>query len=181
MDEISKEETANYLSYLKKAIDGEISKETRIRVGQTPQVYVKYWLHNSYTIIKARLVKKVTSGTYKDHTVSIETLERLPQLIHSPVMIFESFTDESLVVVVDEQDKKGRQVIVIIRPTDEGINTIPSVYGKNNFSSFVGRTIENGKVKAANKTWVAKNLRPLELQLLMDSAFDDLAVNLLSS
>jgi hypothetical protein len=102
-------------------------------------------------------------------------MERLPELINSPVAIFKSRTEvDSLVAVVDIQDQSGRPVIVILRPTDTGINVIPSVYGKDNFDDFVKKTIDDGKVLIVDKKKADKNFRQNELQLLTEEVVVDL-------
>jgi hypothetical protein len=174
-------EAAEYRDYLQKAITGKLPKATKINVCQTPQVYVKYGLHNSSLSIQASLVKKATTGKHNDHNVNLDTFERLQQLVRNQLAIFKSLTEKkSLVAVINAQDQSGRQVIVILTPKDNGINMIPSLYGKDDFNNFLERNFNEGTILAADKTWVAKNIRPTGLQLPLGSAFDDLDVQSLS-
>jgi hypothetical protein len=124
--------------------------------------------------LPATVVRKAIK---KKHTVFFETLENLPQLLDRPHAIFKTLNEGcELVAVVDAKDKEDNQVIAILRPTESGINIIPSIYGKENFDNFMQRNINEGTVKAASKKWVAKNIRLQELQLPKWDIVDDLDI-----
>jgi hypothetical protein len=128
-------EAATYRADLEKALAGKLKYGRHIRVGTALQVYVKYGLFDASLNLPVSILKKAVE---EKHDVSMADMERLPELINSPIAIFRSLTDiDSLVAVVNMKDQSGRQVIVILRPTDTGINVIPSVYGKDNFDAFV--------------------------------------------
>lgn len=85
------------------------------------------------------------------HSLQVSQIKRLPELIADPVMIFKSPSHTgSYILVTDELDRKGRPIIVSIFPNGTSDyngrewqgNVITSVYGRNNFRSFLRRAID---------------------------------------
>ena len=94
------------------------------------------------------------------HGLSTQELKRLPEALESPVILAESLTkDDSLVAVLDYREQDGNPVIVAVRPNGNAMyelrkvdsNFITSMYGKDNFSEFCQRILDQGKLLYANK------------------------------
>jgi len=106
----------------------------------------------------------------------MDVIERLPELLDSPVMILKSINNPNkFISLIDAVDSKGDPIIVIQNPTSEKITNILSIYGKDNFNNFIENYIKQDKVIAADKNKAIKYLRPQERSLLKDSVLDDLS------
>ena len=94
------------------------------------------------------------------HCLQVSQVKRLPELIADPVMIFKSPSHTgSYILVTDELDRKGRPIIVSIFPNGtcdyngrewQG-NVITSVYGRNNFRTFLQRAVDQDCMIYYNK------------------------------
>lgn len=102
--------------------------------------------------------KTINNNHY--HGLSVQELKRLPEALESPIILAESLTKEnSLVAVLNYREQDGNPVIVAVRPNGNAIyelrrvdsNFITSTYGKDNFSEFCQRILDQGKLLYANK------------------------------
>lgn len=102
--------------------------------------------------------KTINNNHY--HGLSVQELKRLPEALESPIILAESLTKEnSLVAVLNYREQDGNPVIVAVRPNGNAIyelrrvdsNFITSTYGKDNFSEFYQRILDQGKLLYANK------------------------------
>ena len=102
--------------------------------------------------------KTINNNHY--HGLSVQELKRLPEALESPVILAESLTKEdSLVAVLDYREQDGNPVIVAVRLNGNAIyelrrvdsNFITSAYGKDNFSEFYQRILDQGKLLYANR------------------------------
>ena len=101
--------------------------------------------------------KTINNNHY--HGLSVQELKRLPEALESPI-ILESLTKEnSLVAVLNYREQDGNPVIVAVRPNGNAIyelrrvdsNFITSTYGKDNFSEFYQRILDQGKLLYVNR------------------------------
>jgi hypothetical protein len=157
-----------YRNKLKKAFAGTINMGLLLPVGAAPRGYVTLKLHEGDIKLPVHVVKKVT----KKHQVTMDTIERLPELLAKPVFVFKSLTDDkALVVIVDAKDAVGNPILVAMSPTNNGFNTISSVYGKDNVGNFIQKNIDAHSALYVDEKKALNTVRPLELQLLqVDSA-----------
>ena len=114
-------------------------------------------------ITQKHMVDCLHEKTYNNdhyHGLSVQELKRLPEALESPVILAESLTkDDSLVAVLDYREQDGNPVIVAVRPNGNAMyelrkvdsNFITSMYGKDNFSEFCQRILDQGKLLYANK------------------------------
>lgn len=114
-------------------------------------------------ITQKHIVDCLHEKTYNNdhyHGLSVQELKRLPEALESPVILAESLTKEnSLVAVLNYREQDGNPVIVAVRPNGNAIyelrrvdsNFITSTYGKDNFSEFCQRILDQGKLLYANK------------------------------
>ena len=102
--------------------------------------------------------KTINNNHY--HGLSVQELKRLPEALESPVILAESLTKEnSLVAVLNYREQDGNPVIVAVRPNGNAIyelrrvdsNFITSTYGKDNFSEFYQRILDQGKLLYVNR------------------------------
>ena len=99
--------------------------------------------------------KTINNNHY--HGLSVQELKRLPE---APIILAESLTKEnSLVAVLNYREQDGNPVIVAVRPNGNAIyelrrvdsNFITSTYGKDNFSEFYQRILDQGKLLYVNR------------------------------
>lgn len=114
-------------------------------------------------ITQKHIVDCLQEKTYNNdhyHGLSVQELKRLPEALESPVILAESLTKEnSLVAVLNYREQDGNPVIVAVRPNGNAIyelrrvdsNFITSTYGKDNFSEFYQRILDQGKLLYANR------------------------------
>ncbi|MBQ9359883.1 MAG: hypothetical protein IJT96_02470 [Lachnospiraceae bacterium] len=85
--------------------------------------------------------------------------------LESPTLIFKGRQDGSLLVITSIVDQKDRNIVVAIEfDRQEGftnVNSIRSLYGRENLDFFVGENIENGNLLAANKEKADELLRSI--------------------
>lgn len=85
--------------------------------------------------------------------------------LDSPTLIFKGRQEGSILVITSVKDQKDRKIVVAIEfNRQEGftqVNSIRSVYGRDNLDYFIGENIENGNLLAANKEKADELLRSM--------------------
>jgi hypothetical protein len=159
----TKQEVSKYNEDLNKAIKGELPSKQSLRLGKTPEIYTSLGLEQKPLIMSQNVLKKINVGK---HDVGLDVIEKLPELMSEPTMVFSSKTQEgSLVSVLDAVDGSERVVVAVVTPTEGKFNVIPTVYGRNDFKKFIQRNIEEGNLKYFDKEKASKLLRRQGLQL----------------
>lgn len=83
------------------------------------------------------------------HKVPDEIMKKIPTLLTKPKYVFKSsskgFENKRFVVQVDAYDKDNNPVFVIVDYSNpsQGINIIPSIYGKEQYNNFINKNIDN--------------------------------------
>lgn len=89
------------------------------------------------------------------HGLTVEQIIQSIQELESPALIFQGTQEKSLLVVTSIRDIKMRNIVVAIElDRQEGfseVNSIRSLYGRDNFSFFISDRIDSGKLLAVNK------------------------------
>ena len=135
-----------------------------VLVCTTPEILREVGLKDlPMHITQKHIVDCLHEKTYNNdhyHGLSVQELKRLPEALESPVILAESLTKEdSLVAVLDYREQDGNPVIVAVRLNGNAIyelrrvdsNFITSAYGKDNFSEFYQRILDQGKLLYANR------------------------------
>ena len=112
-------------------IDNKIASDKPLQMlSQTPLVMELVGAKALPVEIKISTIKKVLN----EHNLPIETLKQVPKALAEPVMIFESATNDNLVVMLDLKDKMNSTVIAPILLNKQrghyNINEIISIYGR---------------------------------------------------
>lgn len=131
-----------------------------IKVMTTPPVLRMLGAESLPITISRDTIRKATNEI--KHNVTMEAIERLPEEIANPVMVFESATEKgSLVVLTEYKDKSGRSVMVatsLSRDIGRGyvVNRIDSAYGRPGaeYMAFVGRGLLRYRNTAKSLDWV---------------------------
>ena len=121
-----------------------------IRFDEASDTMKAVGIKDNPLVVSADVIDKVTrkeTANKKGHEISENTILALPELISNPIMILNSDTvDNSVVIVTDTRDNKGRAVIIAVHLNrHEGfneVNRISSVYGKDNELDFFVEQID---------------------------------------
>ena len=167
--------TDSFATQVDAVLSGADATATHLKVTQTPPVLRALNIPDLPIIMTAKHVKSVTLDSGNDsmnyHGLGVEMIKRLPELLADPIMVMKSMTkDDSVVVLTAELDNKDRPIIAAIKLSGKGVvkgerieaNILTSVYGKDNFASFLHRNVDEGKVM----WWSSKKARETHLQPL---------------
>lgn len=164
-----------------KQVDGTLAGTTSryndIKVCDTPPILLDAGCEQLPMLYSQRHLRKAVrsyNDKTHDHGLSVDQIKKLPELISEPVMIFDSATrNDSIVAVTSETDANGNPIIISIHPNGIGTyelaqinsNYITSVYGKNNFSSFIDHVLEDQRMLYCNEEKSQELFSVLQLQL----------------
>ena len=81
------------------------------------------------------------------------------------MLVFKGRQKESILVITDVEDLKGRKIVAAIELNRmEGftaVNSVRSVYGRDHLDFYIGENIENGNLLAAKKEAADELLRSI--------------------
>jgi len=133
---------------------------------------------NLDVVIAPRTIAKCMADPevkYHGHGLTRDILQRIPEELRNPVMIFQGNKDSSLVVITRLQDNKSRGVMVAVSLSETGrrneVNRISSIYGRNNFVNYLNAQLQNGNLIAANKKEAKIMLQSAGLQLPLEETY----------
>ncbi|MFM5474980.1 LPD38 domain-containing protein [Aeromonas veronii] len=143
-----------YRQQLKNAMSSLKSGEIVIEIGHTPAVLRRVGAPDLPLRITRDIVRKATNGV--KHDVPMHVIEKMPELLHDPVAVFDSRTEsDAKTILVDAVDTSGRPVITAIHLNAKAgrveINRIASVYGKDNGIGAMERWIDDGLLRYARE------------------------------
>lgn len=131
----NKEDVDNYRTQLEKGMRSQRSGEIMIDIGSTPEVLKAVGAPDLILRISRDTIRKAVNGV--KHDVPMNVIEKLPELLHDPISVFDSKTHpgDSLVVLLDAADKSGRSVVSAIQLKVVAgkyldINRIASIHGR---------------------------------------------------
>ncbi|EJT9179648.1 hypothetical protein N3996_001129 [Salmonella enterica] len=106
-----------------------------VEVGRTPPVLRNLGAPDLPVSISRDVIRKAINNV--KHFVNMDTIEKLPELMHDPVAVYQSATqDNALVLWLDAVDRKGHPVLTAVHMNNKlhllEINRIASVYGPDN-------------------------------------------------
>lgn len=125
-------EGERYRRDLAKMMSSLRSGDLKVDVGRTPPVLRHLGAPDLPVSISRDVVRKATNGV--SHDVKMETIEKLPELMHDPLAVYDSATqDNALVLWLDAVDENGDPVLAAVHMNDTKkrieVNKIASVYG----------------------------------------------------
>lgn len=147
------------------ALDEDLSenRHNALYIRDTPNLLGEVGLGDLPLCITAKHVQNIVTDKGENsswHGLSRGLVKRLPELLSNPVMILDSYTKPGDVIVVTSAvDGDGNPVVAAIHPNGEATvdgqtgpaNFITSVYGKENFWSWVENNAKHGNVLYWNK------------------------------
>lgn len=125
-------EGERYRRDLEKAMLSKRSSDIYLDVGRTPPALRHLGAPDLPVSISRDIIRKAINGV--SHDVEMGTIEKLPELMHDPLAVYESATqDNALVLWLDAEDKNGDPVLAAVHMNGGKkrleINRIASVYG----------------------------------------------------
>lgn len=125
-------EGERYRSDLAKMMSSLRSGDLTVQVGRTPPVLRHLGAPDLPVSISRDVVRKAINGV--SHDVKMETIEKLPELMHDPLAVYDSATqDNALVLWLDAVDRNNDPVLVAVHMNSKKdvieVNRIASVYG----------------------------------------------------
>lgn len=130
---------------------GKIPEQDSLIVGRTPEVFRKIGLSDVPMTLDQRHTDYAVNGTKANHQMSMEMIERLPELLENPIAIIgsETRTDDSLIAIV-EATINGKPVVapVTIQTTSKSndvqidANHLASAYGRKNAVRLLENAIQ---------------------------------------
>lgn len=128
-------EGERYRRDLAKMMKSLRSGDLTVQVGRTPPVLRHLGAPDLPVSISRDIIRKATNDV--KHFVNMDTIEKLPELMHDPLAVYESATQKnSLVLWLDAVDRKGHPVLAAVHMNSKKdvieVNRIASVYGPDN-------------------------------------------------
>ena len=120
-----------------KALRGELKRQEQLQVFKTiPALYQSLGFKRQPVLMSQFVFSKATKDK---HSVPVNAIRELPQLLRHPVCVLESKTEkQTKVAVINKKDNDGRQIIVALRPSNSGnYVAIPSLYGKDDIIKLI--------------------------------------------
>jgi hypothetical protein len=159
----SRKEAASFRAALKTTMDSMRSNVPPINVMTMPPVLQMLGAEALPVTISRDVVRKATNGI--KHDVTLEAIERLPEALANPVMVFESATQAGdLVVLTEHKDASGRPVMFAValnRTKGRGyfVSEISSAYGRkpSEYMNFVERGLLRYRNTAKSPDWLSDN------------------------
>ena len=85
--------------------------------------------------------------------------------LDSPTMVFKGKTDKTILVITEVSDNKGRNIVIAIefdrKESFSEVNSIRSVYGRDNLLWFIGKNIDDRKLLVIKKQKADELLRSI--------------------
>ncbi|WP_404466274.1 LPD5 domain-containing protein [Vreelandella aquamarina] len=162
-----KQEAETYRAELSRQVIRERMPRKRFSIGRTPPVLAALGAPDLSLSVDSGVIYKATQGK---HSVSMELVKQLPELLHDPIMVLDSATQQSaLVVMVQGVDQQGRPVLVPLhlnkREARIEVNRVASAYGRHNPQAFVDREIAAGRLRYLQTQKGPEWLQSIRLQL----------------
>lgn len=154
----------SFSDQIQRWLSGNMEHYESFYLGNTPSVYTEnneIQAKNLPMVLDQNTMYKMTGGK---HGIAIDDIENIPEKLKDPLIIFKGSVDNSLAIIIDMQDKQDNTVLVAMhldRSRDRiRVNRIPSAYGKDNISAYIGEQIKNGNFLWWNKerslAWITR-------------------------
>ena len=155
----NEKENEQFKSDLNKWQNGDYPATEVIKVCSTPYVMQACGIEAHDIVIKNNTLRKITSDDKEEfhhaHSISIEELYKIPDVIRNPVMLIKGRHPNSIVFISNEFDSNGKRIIMPCTLNVGGkncsVHRIMSVYGKEHFENFIKNEISNNSILAYNK------------------------------
>lgn len=178
-------EGERYRRDLSKMMESLRSGDLKVNIGRTPPVLRNLGAPDLPVSISRDVVRKAINGV--SHDVKMETIEKLPELMHDPLAVYDSATqDNALVLWLDAVDENGDPVLAAVHMNDTKkrieINRVASVYGTRGRMSKINHMEGQGLALYRSEKLSRDNPQYSGLQLPKEErSYHGLGNNVLSS
>ncbi|MHA3454632.1 LPD38 domain-containing protein [Yersinia enterocolitica] len=167
-------EAEQYRSELDKAMRSLRSDDITVSIGRTPPVLRALGAPNVEMVISRDTVRKATNGI--KHNVPTEVIEQLPELMHDPLAVYRSATqDNAVVALLEAHDANGNPVVTAIHMNAKRgrleVNRVASVYGTVGGMAKVQGMEDAGLALYRREKQNPDKLRSVGLQLLKENTY----------
>ncbi|MDR0486014.1 MAG: hypothetical protein LBH29_04735, partial [Elusimicrobiota bacterium] len=175
--EPTEEDKQTYDKSLRKALGNQNKGHNPIiELGKTPVVLQVLGFENLPVKTNKFILFKTVGEIFHQnaHDIRYETLQRLLDLFHNPLVVIKS-SENSMVLVLNEQDTSGRQIVLAVRKAGNSYHFVPSFYGKDYITSYMRHNLKTKKVlyiKGKNSEISDELLQTLSLNGLQNSIPD---------
>ena len=141
-----------------RVLSNQTPPRDRVLVCDTPDIIRNIGFNGNCIVmepnkIRACLASEDLSGKEHRHDLPIDFMDDLPRYIEKPAMILQSMSQsDSVVLVTDCKDKRGDPIVIALNDCGKLGNIegevvrytkLASTYGKQNFSDFLRRSLQN--------------------------------------
>lgn len=167
-------EAEQYRSELDKAMRSLRSDDITVSIGRTPPVLRALGAPNVEMVISRDTVRKATNGI--KHNVPTEVIEQLPELMHDPLAVYRSATqDNAVIALLEAHDANGNPVVTAIHMNAKRgrleVNRVASVYGTVGGMAKVQGMEDAGLALYRREKQNPDKLRSVGLQLLKENTY----------
>lgn len=140
-------EGERYRRDVRKMMESLRSGDLTVQVGRTPPVLRHLGAPDLPVSISRDIIRKAINDV--KHHVEMDTIEKLPELMHDPLAVYDSATqDNALVLWLDAVDRKGNPVLAAVHMNNKShlieINRIASVYGTDGGMNKINKMERDG-------------------------------------
>jgi hypothetical protein len=142
-----------------------LDEKSHVFLGMTPPLYQELGLEEKPLMIRSWKLHTIMNepGTYHGahfHGLGEELLKQIPEKLKKPLCVIQSNShSEDIVSIVELRDKNNQQVIVPIAQNQSGIfdtvkidiNLVKSIYGHDEFDSFMRNAIRENRILYLDK------------------------------
>ncbi len=163
-------------------LNNKYQRFEHLKVCETPQILLDVGCEQLPIFYSQRHLrdaikpKGYTGESIHYHGLNVEQIKKIPELLLSPVMIYDSLSkqrNDSIVIVTSEFDEDNYPIVAIIRPNDKtkyemeltNTNFLLSFYGKENFDKQFERAYAEDKILYCDKEKSQVMFSVLGLQL----------------
>jgi hypothetical protein len=148
MEEICSEKiNERFNEELQRQIDGKLPKGHVYRLGKPENALLAAGVADLPIEVSAkRIATKADSNYRRKHPFDLQDIKDLPKAINNPIAVFNSTKNDGAKIILTElKDKNGNNFVVVIRTrinpdirkVDVGINSLQSLYPKDNITDLI--------------------------------------------
>ncbi|MGN0436967.1 MAG: DUF4116 domain-containing protein, partial [Lachnospiraceae bacterium] len=177
--EINKKDDINFSNSIDMYLNNTLDKTHPIIVGKTSNALALAGAElNKIITINYSTIKKCMSSketVYHGHELDSDIVKQIPEQLRNPVMILKGSHDASLIVVSNLVDKNNDKIIISINLDKKmafcEVNQITSMYGKEKFTNYISKQLNQGNLIACNNKKANEMLHSIGLQLPKENTF----------
>ena len=183
----NEQESNVFKQNLHKLLGGDKTLASRpLIIGETPNVLAICGADSNLPLtITKKVIDKCMRPEIRDesgkrlrnsgHFLKEDQIVAALAYIREAVMVLKGSRDNTFVVVTDQKDEKGQEIIVAVE-TDENIafkkvNMVASLYGRENFPQYIKANIESNNIIATNIEKANKMLHSIGVDFPKENTF----------